>query len=70
MMTFGLMPSAGTVAWLFYPTLMDDDKPRGAGFSYLTIVVMAILAAWFYLRPLGLQIRRVLQSLFGAFGSR
>ncbi|MCE0499604.1 MAG: hypothetical protein LV481_16820 [Methylacidiphilales bacterium] len=49
---------------------MDGDKPRGPGFGYLIVVAIAALVGWFYLRPLGLQVRDVLQSLINAFGNR
>ena len=49
---------------------MDGGKPRRPGFSYLSIVAIAILAAWFFARPLGLHIRDILQSLVDAFGNR
>ena len=49
---------------------MDSDKPRGPGSGYLIIVVIAIIVAWFFIRPLGQQVHDILQSLVGAFGNR
>jgi hypothetical protein len=46
---------------------MYGDKPRGPGYGYLFVVAIAILVAWFVLRPMGLQIRHVFETLVDAF---
>jgi len=47
-----------------------DEKPRGPGFIYLFMVAIAALVAWYFLRPLGLQIHDLLQTLVDAFNNR
>jgi hypothetical protein len=52
---------------------MDDNRPRGPGFryfGYVTLVVIAVLVAWFVVRPLGLQVSGVFQTLVNAFSHR
>jgi uncharacterized membrane protein required for colicin V production len=52
---------------------MDEDKPRGLVsrlFGYLSIVVIAMLVAWFFVRPLGQQIHDIFQSLVNGFSHR
>lgn len=46
-----------------------NKRPWG-GFGYLIVVVIAVLAAWFILRPIGLQVRDVFQRLTNALGGR
>ena len=48
---------------------MYGDKPRGPGYGYLIVVGIAALVAFFFLRPVGLQITNILQSLVDAFGN-
>jgi hypothetical protein len=47
---------------------MYGDKPRGPGYGYLFVMAIVILVAWFFLRPMGLQIRDIFESLVTAFG--
>ena len=46
---------------------MDDHTHRGPGHTYLVLLVIAALVAWMFVRPLGLQIRDVFQTLVDAF---
>ena len=49
--------------------MADSDKPKRpwSGFAYLVLVILAILAAWFFVRPFGLEVRDVFQRLNDAF---
>jgi len=47
----------------------SEDKPKRpwSGFGYLILVVIAILVALFLVRPLGLEVRSIFQTLNDAF---
>jgi hypothetical protein len=47
-----------------------DDKPRGSLFGYVLILALSVIIAWVFVRPLGLQVRDLLQSLVAAFSNR
>jgi hypothetical protein len=51
---------------------MRDDKPKRpwSGFGYTVLVVIAILAAWFVVRPVGLEVSSVFQRLSDALGGK
>jgi hypothetical protein len=43
------------------------QKPPWSDFAFLVIVVLAILVAWFVIRPVGMEIASVFQRLTNAF---
>ena len=49
-----------------------DGKPKRpwTGFDYLVLLVLALIVAVFVLRPIGLQIRDVFQTLTNAFQNK
>jgi hypothetical protein len=49
---------------------MAPGKPGRSSFGYLVLVVIVVLAAWYFLRPLGLQVSAVFQTLVDAFKNR
>jgi len=60
------LPSlAGAVIIDTVPPDPKEKKPWG-GFGYLIIVVLAILAAYFIVLPIGLEVRGVFQKLTNA----
>ena len=48
----------------------EKNKRPWSGFGYLVLVTVAILAAWFLLLPIGMQIRDVFQRLTDAFSHK
>ena len=49
----------------------DKDKPKRpwSGFGYLVLVVIAILVAYFIVRPIGQEVASVFQTLTNAFSN-
>jgi hypothetical protein len=45
-----------------------NDRP--GGLVYLIIIGVAVLVAWVFIRPLGLQIHDIFQTLVDAFNNR
>ena len=49
-----------------------DKKPKRPWYSFgvLVLMVLALIAAWCFLLPLGLEVRHVFQILTDAFSHR
>jgi hypothetical protein len=52
------------------PSPYEKPKRPWSGFGYLILVVIAVLAAYFVVLPMGQQVRGVFQTLTNAFGGR
>ena len=48
----------------------DKNKRTWGGFGYLILVIIAILVAWFVVRPIGMEIRDTFQKLTNALGGK